>query len=110
MATTTPSTSRRAATAARRLSAAHIRDLLLVALTASSGVIDAISFLALGKVFTAFMTGNVVFAALGLVGAFGPSGPDPVRVVAALVAFASGVLIATRVVEDDGSRGMWPRG
>jgi uncharacterized membrane protein YoaK (UPF0700 family) len=94
----------------RRLTPKTIRDLLLVALTASSGVIDAISFLALGKVFTAFMTGNVVFAALGLVGAFGPSGPDPVRVIAALVAFAAGVFIATRVVTDEGSRGMWPRG
>jgi len=35
-----------------------IRDLLLNALTVSSGAVDAISFLALGKVFTAFMTGG----------------------------------------------------
>jgi uncharacterized membrane protein YoaK (UPF0700 family) len=39
----------------------RVRDLLLMALTFSSGAIDAISYLALGKVFTAFMTGNIVF-------------------------------------------------
>ena len=49
-----------------------IRDLLLKALTVSSGAIDAISFLALGKVFTAFMTGNIVFLGLRVAGAVGP--------------------------------------
>ena len=38
------------------------RDLLLFALTVSSGAVDAISFFALGKVFTAFMTGNLAWA------------------------------------------------
>ena len=37
------------------------RDVSLMALSISSGAIDAISFLVLGKVFTAFMTGNIVF-------------------------------------------------
>ena len=106
MATTTPSTSRRAATAARRLSAAHIRDLLLVALTFSSGAIDAISFLALGKVFTAFMTGNVVFLGLGAAGA---GGPDVVRVLIALAAFAGGVFAATRIAGSSKGSGVWPR-
>src|SRR3954465_8321942 len=106
MATTTPSTSRRAATAARRLSAAHIRDLLLVALTFSSGAIDAISFLALGKVFTAFMTGNVVFLGLRVAGA---GGPDVVRVLIAVGAFAAGVFVATRIVAPARGSGVWPR-
>jgi uncharacterized membrane protein YoaK (UPF0700 family) len=106
MATTTPSTSRGAATAARRLSAARIRDLLLVALTFSSGAIDAISFLALGKVFTAFMTGNVVFLGLGAAGA---GGPDVVRVLIALAAFAGGVFAATRIAGSSKGSGVWPR-
>jgi uncharacterized membrane protein YoaK (UPF0700 family) len=106
MATTTHSTGRRAATAARRLSAARIRDLLLVALTFSSGAIDAISFLALGKVFTAFMTGNVVFLGLGAAGA---GGPDVVRVLIAVAAFAGGVFAATRIAGASKGSGVWPR-
>jgi len=46
-------------TAERRL-----RDLLLMAVTVLSGAIEAISFLALGKVFTAFTSGNTVFLGL----------------------------------------------
>ena len=93
-----------------RLAPGTTLDLGLMVLTAASGVVDAVSFLALGKVFTAFMTGNVVFVGLGVAGAFGPSGPDPLRVVAALVAFAAGIVLATRVVRADGGCGMWPRG
>jgi len=47
----------------------RVRDLLLMALTFSSGAIDAISYLVLGKVFTAFMTGNIVFLGLWTAGA-----------------------------------------
>jgi uncharacterized membrane protein YoaK (UPF0700 family) len=39
----------------------RLRDLPLVALTVASGAVDAISYLALGKTFSAFMTGNIVF-------------------------------------------------
>src|SRR6266513_3549394 len=48
-----------------QISYVAVRNGLLNALTVSSGAVDAISFLALGKVFTAFMTGN--FAFLGMV-------------------------------------------
>ena len=34
---------------------------ILLAMTAISGIVDAVSFIALGHVFTANMTGNVVF-------------------------------------------------
>ena len=44
---------------------------LLVTLTVVTGVVDAVSILALGRVFVANMTGNVVFAAFALVGAPG---------------------------------------
>ena len=45
----------------RQISYVGVRNWLLNALTVSSGAVDAISFLALGKVFTAFMTGNIAF-------------------------------------------------
>jgi uncharacterized membrane protein YoaK (UPF0700 family) len=106
MATTSDYTARRAANAARPLSAARIRDLLLVGLSFSSGAIDATSFLALGKVFTAFMTGNVVFFGLGVASA---GGPDVVRVLIAVAAFAAGVFVATRIAGASKGSGVWPR-
>jgi uncharacterized membrane protein YoaK (UPF0700 family) len=42
---------------------------LLLALTMATGIVDAISILALGRVFVANMTGNVVFAGFAIVGA-----------------------------------------
>jgi hypothetical protein len=57
-----------------------VRDLLLNALAVSSGAIDAISFLALGKVFSAFMTGNIAFLGLRVAGALRPgSSPSSLR-------------------------------
>src|SRR5882757_4566551 len=44
---------------------------LLLALTLVTGLVDAVSILALGRVFVANMTGNVVFAGFALVGAPG---------------------------------------
>jgi uncharacterized membrane protein YoaK (UPF0700 family) len=82
------------------------RDLLLAALTFSSGAVDAISFLALGKVFTAFMTGNIVF--LGLRAAAAP-GPDVLTVAVSLVAFAAGVMGSSRIVTPSKGRSTWPR-
>jgi uncharacterized membrane protein YoaK (UPF0700 family) len=55
----------------------HFDDLLLngslLVLTFSTGLVDAASFLALGHVFTANMTGNVVFMAFALAGVPGLS-------------------------------------
>jgi uncharacterized membrane protein YoaK (UPF0700 family) len=93
-------------TAARRLSPAAVRDLLLVGLTVSSGAVDAISFLALGKVFTAFMTGNLVFLGVGVAG---EGGLDVVRVLIAIGAYAAGVYSATRIVEGSEDSSVWPR-
>lgn len=85
---------------------AIVRDLLLVGLTVSSGAVDAISFFALGKIFTAFMTGNLVFLGLGVADA---GGPDVVRVLIALAAFAVGVFAASRIVEASSGSEVWPR-
>jgi uncharacterized membrane protein YoaK (UPF0700 family) len=83
------------------------RDLLLVALTVSTGAVDALSWLGLGKVFSVFMTGNLVFLGLRTGGAAGPS---VLRVLAAVAAFAVGALLSARLVrktQDDGE--VWPR-
>ncbi len=84
----------------------RVRDLLLNALTVSSGAVDAISFLALGKVFSAFMTGNVVFLALRVAGA-GP--PGAVAIVISMAAFAVGVYLSARIVKPSEGSGMWPQ-
>ena len=44
---------------------------LLVAMTLVTGLVDAFSYLVLGHVFVANMTGNVVFLAFALAGASG---------------------------------------
>ena len=49
----------------------HPLVLALVVLTAVSGVVDAVSYLGLGHVFTANMTGNVVVVGFALAGAPG---------------------------------------
>jgi uncharacterized membrane protein YoaK (UPF0700 family) len=83
------------------------RDLLLNALTVSSGAVDAISFLALGKVFSAFMTGNVAFLGLRVAGA---PAPGAVAILTSMAAFAAGVYLSTLVVTpSEGSGGVWPR-
>ncbi|MGD0447593.1 MAG: YoaK family protein [Candidatus Dormibacteria bacterium] len=59
---------------------------LLVGLTVITGLVDAFSYLTLGHVFVANMTGNVVFLAFGLVGVSGFS------VVTSLVAIGAFIL------------------
>lgn len=83
-----------------------VRDLLLAALAFSSGAVDAISYLALGKIFTAFMTGNVVFLGFRLAGA---GGQDISRVGVAIAAFAAGVFVAVRLVKPSADGALWPR-
>jgi uncharacterized membrane protein YoaK (UPF0700 family) len=49
----------------------HPLSLALLALTFSTGTVDAVSYLGLGHVFTANMTGNVVLLGFGIAGAGG---------------------------------------
>lgn len=67
---------------------------LLVALTAVTGLVDAFSYLELGHVFVANMTGNVVFLAFALAGASGFSVPASLVAIGcfALAALAAGRL------------------
>lgn len=62
----------------------------LLALTFVTGMIDAITFLALGQVFAAMMTGNVLFLGFGIADAAGSSFVTPLI---AIVAFVCGGLL-----------------
>jgi uncharacterized membrane protein YoaK (UPF0700 family) len=62
---------------------------LLVALTILTGVVDAVSYLELGHVFVANMTGNVIFLGFALAGAGGLS---PTASLIAIAAFLLGAL------------------
>src|SRR5258708_34792835 len=84
----------------------RVRDLLLNALTVSSGAVDAISFLALGKVFSAFMTGNIAFLGLRVAAA---SAPGAVAIVVSILAFALGVYLSTRILRTSEGVGSWPQ-
>ena len=61
----------------------------LLALTFTTGLIDALSFIALGRVFTANMTGNIVFLAFAIAGVQGLSAAGSV---ASLLAFMAGAV------------------
>jgi uncharacterized membrane protein YoaK (UPF0700 family) len=83
----------------------RVRDLLLNALTVSSGAVDAISFVALGRVFTAFMTGNIAF--LGLRVADAIRAPGIVAILTSMASFAVGVYLSTRIVNPSKGSGTW---
>jgi uncharacterized membrane protein YoaK (UPF0700 family) len=76
----------------------------LIGLTVVTGLVDAISFLGLGHIFTANMTGNVVF--LGFA-AGGAPGISAARSIAALCAFVVGGACGGRLT---GSRERTPAG
>ncbi len=67
---------------------------LLLGLTLVTGLVDAFSYLVLGHVFVANMTGNVVFLGFAIAGAPGFSIPASL---VALGAFVCGALIGGRV-------------
>jgi uncharacterized membrane protein YoaK (UPF0700 family) len=69
---------------------------LLVAKTAVTGLVDAFSYLVLGHVFVANMTGNVVFLAFSLAGAPGFSWADSVI---AIVAFSAGAIVSSKLID-----------
>jgi uncharacterized membrane protein YoaK (UPF0700 family) len=82
------------------------RDALLVLLAIASGAVDALSWLALGKIFSAFMTGNIAFLGFALGGADAP----PIgRTAIALLAFGAGAAVAARIVAPARESRVWPR-
>ena len=66
---------------------------ILLAMTFNTGIVDATSFLAMGHVFTANMTGNIVLLGFALGGAVGLSAP---RSLLAFGAFLLGALVGGR--------------
>jgi uncharacterized membrane protein YoaK (UPF0700 family) len=94
-----------------------VRDWLLAGLSFSAGMYEAICFLAFGKVFAGFQTGNLVFLGFGVAGTRPPSGPNPVTVVISLAAFAAGVVLAIPILKGFGGgqetgrnvSQVWPR-
>lgn len=87
-----------------QISGATVRNWLLDALTVSSGASDAISFLALGKVFSAFMTGNIAFLGMAIASTttgstiYGVAPPRILWMLAAMAGFAGGIYLATKIV------------
>jgi uncharacterized membrane protein YoaK (UPF0700 family) len=80
---------------------------MLLLLTLAAGSVDAISYLGLGHVFTAMMTGNTVLLGLAL-------GQGHVlaalRSILALMGFAAGVTIGALIVQRDRRQADWPPG
>ena len=70
---------------------------ILLAMTAVTGIIDAVSYLALGHVFTANMTGNVVLLGFAFAGAPGLSIS---RSAMAMLAFLSGAVLGGRMTRN----------
>jgi uncharacterized membrane protein YoaK (UPF0700 family) len=82
------------------------REALLIALTFAAGVVDAVSYLGLGQIFTANMTGNVVFLAL----AVGERNlPTALRSAVALISFGVGAVVAGQLLRRPRPAGVWPR-
>lgn len=69
----------------------------LLGMTVVTGLVDAVSFLSLGHIFTANMTGNVVFLAFAIAGVPGLS---IARSSCALAAFLAGALVGGRTMAD----------
>src|SRR5437764_14305530 len=85
------------------LSVRHPLTRALLVMTGTTGLVDAVSYLGLGHVFTANMTGNVVF--LGFAAA-GVKGLSVTRSLLSLAAFVIGAVIGGRVAKayGDGPR------
>src|SRR5215469_11277111 len=81
----------------KALTVDSILPYVLLGMTAVSGLVDAVSFLSLGHVFTANMTGNVVFLAFAIAGV-----PELsiARSSCALAAFFVGALVGGRTMAD----------
>jgi uncharacterized membrane protein YoaK (UPF0700 family) len=74
---------------------------ILLAMTAVTGIVDAVSYLAMGHVFTANMTGNTVLLGFALAGI---SGLSVSRSCVALIAFLAGAVAGARMALDSSHR------
>jgi uncharacterized membrane protein YoaK (UPF0700 family) len=78
----------------------HPLTMALLALTFTTGLVDAVSYLGLNRVFTANMTGNVVLLGFGIAGSGGLPVISPIiSLVAFLVGALIGGVLARRLLE-----------
>ena len=69
---------------------AQTLPLIVVVLTFTTGVVDAVSYLGLGRVFTGLQTGNVVVLGFALAGTEGFSAAPPAVSIASFFVGAAG--------------------
>lgn len=81
------------------------RDSMVLVLTWAASGVDAISYLGMGHVFVANMTGNTVLLGLSLGQGHGIAA---LRAVVALIAFTIGVALGAVIVERSPRRSDWP--
>jgi uncharacterized membrane protein YoaK (UPF0700 family) len=81
------------------------RDLLLMALTVAAGWADALSYVGLGHVFTANMTGNAALLGLALSGV---PGLDVPRSAIAIAGFAVGAVAGSAISREPATTAVWP--
>ena len=87
----------------RRTPAASVHLGSMLALTFATGIIDAVGYLGLDRVFTGNMTGNVVLLGMALTGT---TNLPILRPLLALGAFLVGAVVGSRLVRrDDGWSG-----
>lgn len=79
----------------------------MLALAFAAGYIDALSYIGLGRVFTANMTGNTVLLGIALAQL---DGDAVARSGLALAGFLAGAAAGAWIVERDHSASLWPRG
>jgi uncharacterized membrane protein YoaK (UPF0700 family) len=85
---------------------AAARDYRVVLLTITSGAVNAVSFLALGKVFSSVITGNLVL--LG-VAATTHSAPEALHAGLGIAGYAAGILVAAPLAARRSEQvGAWP--
>src|ERR1700740_3024901 len=83
----------------------------LLVLTFTTGLVDAASYLGLGRVFTANMTGNIVFLGFGIAGSGGlPVVAPLVSLGAFLVGAGAGGVLAARMAEQHPRHFAWALG
>lgn len=82
---------------------------VMAALTLVTGMVEAVSFLTLGLVFTAMQTGNVLFLGFALAGegalGQGPGALSATAAAVSLAAFAGGVFLGARVERTTAAHG-----
>jgi uncharacterized membrane protein YoaK (UPF0700 family) len=82
-----------------------VRDVLLAVMALSAGAVDAMSWLGLGKVFSGFMTGNLIFIGAGVSSG---SGAPALHALVALAAFGLGAWAAARAIPRQDPSVLWP--